>query len=115
MTPSFAPIPGAGRETLGLRLGPNGELRPALELESDHRQEPLLEQLGVGDRAPDLDRTGTARFDLMALLVPPEPILPVLLGTLGGAVIDELSISSESARALPLGIEAVSGISPQPF
>lgn len=60
------------------------------------------------------DGGGAARFDLTALLFPPEPILPVLLGTLGGAVV-ELAIGSGRAGALPLGVETVSGVDPQPF
>lgn len=61
-----------------------------------------------------VDGEGAARFEMTALLVPPEPALPVLLGRLGGAVV-ELAIGSGSAAALPLGIETVSGIDPQPF
>lgn len=61
---------------------------------------------------------GTARFELEALVVPPEPVFPpepvasALLGTLGGAVV-ELMIGAESAGAPPLGIETVS-FNPQP-
>ena len=58
---------------------------------------------------------GTSRFDLGALFGgPPDDGTPVLLGALGGAVV-ELVLGTEGSRSVPLGVETVSGVEPTPF
>lgn len=58
---------------------------------------------------------GTARFELIALFVPEEPVVPsepiaaALLGTVGGAVV-EVMIGAEMASAPPREIETVGGV-----
>lgn len=58
-------------------------------------------------------RDGTARFDVETTFMDTDQA-HAILGALGGAAV-EIAIGAEMGTSLPLGIESVSGVSPDPF